>query len=186
MEKNNTTKVITGECRMSYEHVWEPVSIDGNSPKKYSACILIRKDDTATLKKFKLAQEAAVQNGIKSKWRGKKPANLKLPLRDGDTERPEDEAFAGCYFLNANANRAPGIVDLARNPILDREEVYSGCYCRFSINLYPFSASGNNGVAVGLNNVQKVRDGERLAGSSRAEDDFNDGYAGDSDLDDIL
>lgn len=93
MEKNNTTKVITGECRMSYEHVWEPVSIDGNSPKKYSACILIRKDDTATLKKIKLAQEAAVQDGIKSKWRGKKPANLKLPLRDGDTERPEDEAL---------------------------------------------------------------------------------------------
>ena len=87
-------------------------------------------------------------------------------------------------IFNANANRAPGIVDLARNPILDREEVYSGCYCRFSVNFYPFSASGNNGVAVGLNNVQKVADGERLAGGSRAEDDFNDNYTG--DLDDIL
>ena len=105
-------------------------------------------------------------------------------MRDGDAERPDDEAFSGCYFLNANANRAPGIVDLARNPILDREEVYSGCYCRFSVNFYPFSASGNNGVAVGLNNVQKVADGERLAGGSRAEDDFNDNYTG--DLDDIL
>lgn len=182
----NPCKVITGKCRMSYEHVWEATSIDGNSPAKFSACILIRKDDAETLKKIKRAQEAAIQDGIKSKWKGKRPANLKLPLRDGDTERPEDEAFAGCYFINANANRQPGIVDLALNPILDREEVYSGCYCRFSVNLYPFSASGNNGVAVGLNNIQKVSDGERLAGGSRAEDDFNDDYTGDGELDDIL
>lgn len=72
------------------------------------------------------------------------------------------------------------------NAILDREEIYSGCFCRFSVNLYPFSTNGNNGVAVGLNNVQKICDGERLAGGSRAEDDFDDGYEGDGDLDDIL
>lgn len=184
MDKNNNPcKVITGKCRLSYEHVFEAASINGSDPK-YSACIVIPKTDKATLTKIQAAVNAAIQDGIKSKWKGKKPVNLKLPLRDGDAERPDDEAFSGCYFLNANANRAPGIVDLARNPILDREEVYSGCYCRFSVNFYPFSASGNNGVAVGLNNVQKVADGERLAGGSRAEDDFNDNYTG--DLDDIL
>lgn len=184
MDKNNNPcKVITGKCRLSYEHVFEAASINGSDPK-YSACIVIPKTDKATLAKIQAAVNAAIQDGIKSKWKGKKPVNLKLPLRDGDAERPDDEAFSGCYFLNANANRAPGIVDLARNPILDREEVYSGCYCRFSVNFYPFSASGNNGVAVGLNNVQKVADGERLAGGSRAEDDFNDNYTG--DLDDIL
>lgn len=185
MDKNNNNpcKVITGKCRLSYEHVFEAASINGSDPK-YSACIVIPKTDKATLAKIQAAVNAAIQDGIKSKWKGKKPVNLKLPLRDGDAERPDDEAFSGCYFLNANANRAPGIVDLARNPILDREEVYSGCYCRFSVNFYPFSASGNNGVAVGLNNVQKVADGERLAGGSRAEDDFNDNYTG--DLDDIL
>lgn len=184
MDKNNNPcKVITGKCRLSYEHVFEAASINGSDPK-YSACIVIPKTDKATLAKIQAAVNAAIQDGIKSKWKGKKPVNLKLPLRDGDAERPDDEAFSRCYFLNANANRAPGIVDLARNPILDREEVYSGCYCRFSVNFYPFSASGNNGVAVGLNNVQKVADGERLAGGSRAEDDFNDNYTG--DLDDIL
>ena len=184
MDKNNNPcKVITGKCRLSYEHVFEAASINGSDPK-YSACILIRKDDGATLKKVRAAVEAATQTGIKDKWKGKKPVNLKLPLRDGDAERPDDEAFSGCYFLNANANRKPGVVDLALNPIMDREEVYSGCYCRFSVTFYPFSASGNNGVAVGLNKVQKVVDGERLAGGSRAEDDFNDNYTG--DLDDIL
>ena len=178
----NPTKVITEKCRLSYEHIWKPSSIDDNSPAKYSACIVIPKTDTKTIQKIQKAVEAATDEGVKSKWKGKKPANLKLPLRDGDEERPEDEAFKGCYFLNANANRRPGVVDLAR--ILDQDEVYSGCYCRFSINFYPFSASGNNGVAVGLNNLQKVADGERLAGGSRAEDDFDDDYTG--DLGDIL
>ena len=177
MDKNNNPcKVVTGKCRLSYEHIFEPSSIDGTSPAKYSACIIIRKDDTVTLKKLEQAEAAAIQEGIKSKWKGKRPPKLKTPLRDGDVDREGDEAFAGCWFINANANRQPGIVDLALNPIIDREEVYSGCYCRFSVNLYPFSTNGNNGVAVGLNNVQKVADGERLAGGSRAEDDFGDGY----------
>lgn len=179
-----TTKVITGKCRLSYEHLFEAHLMEGASKAKYGACIVIPKTDKATLAKIQAAVNAATQDGIKSKWKGKKPANLKLPLRDGDDERPEDEAFAGCYFVNANSDRAPGIVDLARNPILDREEVYSGCYCRFSVNFYPFSVNGNNGVACGLNNVQKVADGEPLTGRSRAEDDFGDDYTG--DLDDIL
>lgn len=179
-----TTKVITGKCRLCYEHLFEAHLMKGASKAKYGACIVIPKTDKATIAKIQAAVNAATQEGMKSKWKGKKPANLKLPLRDGDEERPEDETFTGCCFVNANSDRAPGIVDLACNPILDREEVYSGCYCRFSINFYPFSVNGNNGVACGLNNVQKVADGERLAGGSRAEDDFSDDYTG--DLDDIL
>lgn len=182
---SNPCKVITGKCRLSYGHIWEPSSMDENSPAKYSACIIIRKDDTKTLSKIRAAMDAATQDGIQSKWKGKKPANLKLPLRDGDEERPEDEAFKGCYFLNTNASRQPGVVDRDLNPILDKDELYSGCYCRFSINFYPFDKSGNRGVAVGLNNVQKLADGDRLSGGSRAEDDFDDDYT-DDDLDDIM
>lgn len=184
MDKNITTKVITGKCRLSYEHVWESHLMEGSTKPKFGACIVIPKSDKATLGKIRAAVEAAIQDGIKNKWKGKKPANLKLPLRDGDEERPEDEAFAGCFFVNANSDRQPGVVDLARNPILDHEEVYSGCYCRFSVNFYAFSKNGNNGVACGLNNVQKVADGDPLTGRSRAEDDFSDDFTG--DLSDIM
>lgn len=183
---NNPCKVITGKCRLSYAHIWEPSSMNENSPAKYSACIIWPKTDKVMTEKVRAATEAAIQDGIKSKWKGKRPpeSKLKLPMRDGDEERPEDEAFQGCYFINANSNKRPGVVDLARNPILDQEEIYSGCYCRFSLMFYPFSTNGNNGVAVGLNNLQKVSDGERLAGGSKVEDDFNDDYTG--DLDDIM
>lgn len=98
----------------------------------------------------------------------------KTPLRDGDLERPDDEAYANSYFINANSASAPGIVDAYRQPIIDHSEVYSGVYGRASINFYAFNSNGNKGIACGLNNLQKIRDGEPLGGKSRAEDDFDD------------
>lgn len=97
---------------------------------------------------------------------------LKTPLRDGDLERPDDPAYAGSYFVNANATSAPGIVDADRSPILTRSEVYSGVYGRASISFYAFNSSGNKGITCGLNNLQKIRDGEPLGGKASAESDF--------------
>lgn len=170
--KSPNTKVVTGKVRFSYAHIWEPHAIQEGQEKKYSLCILIPKSDTTTLRKIKAAIEAAKEMG-KEKWGGKIPANLKLPLRDGDEERPDQPEFAGHYFLNANSKQKPGIVDAQLNKILDQSEVYSGCYGRASINFYPFSVSGNRGVACGLNNIQKLADGEPLAGRSRPEEDFD-------------
>lgn len=67
---------------------------------------------------------------------------------------------------------APQIVDKAVKPILDRSEVYSGCYARVSIIFYAFNSNGNKGIACGLGNIQKIRDGEPLGGRSNAADDF--------------
>lgn len=178
MSKNyiNPTKVITGvNTRWSYANVWDPKSINGGAPK-YSVSLIIPKSDTATVNKIKAAIQAAYEEGEgKLKGSGKTvPALsvLKTPLRDGDLERPDDEAYANSYFVNANSATAPGIVDADRQPILDRSEVYSGVYGRASINFYAFNSNGNKGIACGLNNLQKIKDGEPLGGKSRAEDDF--------------
>lgn len=101
---------------------------------------------------------------------------LKTPLRDGDLERPDDEAYANSYFVNANSITAPGIVDIDRQQILEHSEVYSGIYGRASINFYAYNAKASKGIACGLQNVQKIRDGEPLGGHSRAEDDFDDDF----------
>lgn len=173
---NNPCTVITGVCRLSFEHVWKPSKMDEDSQAKYSASILIPKTDATTLQKVRAAQEASIKGGITSKWEGKKPVKLKLPLRDGDEERPDDPNYAGCYFLNATSSLKPGIVDMARQEITDEGLVYSGCYCRFALNFYPFSVRGNKGVAAGLNCIQKVRDGERLGGGMNAKDAFDDDF----------
>lgn len=169
MKATNSMKVITGpDTRWSYANVWEPKSINGGAPK-YSVSLIIPKSDTKTVAKIEAAIEAAYKEGEgKLKGNGKSvPALsvLKTPMRDGDLERPDDPAYA-------NATSAPGIVDVDRNPVLTRSEVYSGVYGRASISFYSFNSSGNKGIACGLNNLQKVCDGEPLGGKSSAESDF--------------
>lgn len=173
MNNNSKTKVITGTgTRLSYFHGWEPAAINGGTPK-YSVSVLIPKEDVQTVNAINAAIDAAIEEGV-SKFGGKKPnrAALKLPLRDGDLER-EDEAYSGHWFINANSTTAPQIVDRAVKPILDRGEVYSGCYARVSLSFYAFNSNGNRGVACGLGNIQKIRDGEPLGGRATAEDDFS-------------
>ena len=174
----NPTKVITGvKTRWSYANVWQAKSINGGTPK-YSVSLIIPKNDTKTVTAVKNAIQAAYEEG-QSKLKGSSksvPAltAIKTPLRDGDAERPDDEAYKDSYFINANSATAPGIVDAARNPIIEHSEVYSGVYGRASINFYAFNSNGNRGIACGLNNLQKISDGEPLGGKTRAEDDFAD------------
>ena len=177
MSKNsNPMKVVTGvNTRWSYVNAWEPKSINGGTPK-FSVSLIIPKSDTKTVAKIKAAIEAAYKEG-EAKLKGNSrtvPAlsAIKTPLRDGDAERPDDPAYANSYFMNANSNTAPGIVDADCQPILDRSEVYSGVYGRASVNFYAFNSTGNRGIACSLNNLQKIRDGEHLGGKSSAEDDF--------------
>ena len=184
----NPLKVITGkDTRWSYCNVWEAKAINGGTPK-FSVSLLIPKKDTVTVNKIRAAIEAAYREGeAKLKGNGKSVPALsviKTPLRDGDAERPDDPAYAGHYFVNANSATAPGIVDADCQPILTRSEVYSGVYGRASISFYAFNSSGNRGVACGLNNLQKIRDGEPLGGRASAESDFSD--FDDEDDDDFL
>ena len=173
----NETKVITSKVRLSYANIFEPKSINGSDPK-YSVSLIIPKSDTQLVETIKEAIENAKERD-KGKWNGKIPANLKTVFRDGDEERPDDEVYQGCYFVNANSTKAPAIVGLEKDRstgkaiTLGEEEVYSGCYARVSINFYGYNASGNKGIACGLGNIQKVEDGERLGGGSTAEEDFD-------------
>lgn len=185
---HNPMKVITGpNTRWSYANVWEAKSINGGTPK-FSVSLIIPKSDIKTINTIKAAVEAAYKEG-EAKLRGNSrtvPAlsAIKTPLRDGDTERPDDEAYKNAYFVNANATTAPGIVDADLNPILSRSEIYSGVYGRASITFYAFNSSGNRGIACGLNNLQKIRDGEPLGSKASAESDFAE-FANDDD-DDFL
>ena len=172
----NNTKVITGpNTRWSYANIWEAKSINNSAPK-FSVSLIIPKSDTKTIDKITKAIEAAyVEGEAKLKGNGKSvPAlkNIKTPLRDGDLERPDDEAYADSYFVNANSFTPPGVVDANLNEIITRSEVYSGVYGKASINFYAYNANGNRGIGVGLNNLMKIKDGTPLGGKASAESDF--------------
>ena len=178
----NSTKVVTGKVRFCYANVFEPVAMNEGETPKYSICILIPKSDTKTLNAINKAIEAAKVAGkakIADK-NGKIPSTIKMPLRDGDEERGDDPAFEGMMFVNANSNRRPAIVDRALNEIMSKEEFYSGCYGRASLNFYAFNVQ-SKGIAAGLQNLQKLEDGEMLAGGSTADEDFGGDNAWDDD-----
>lgn len=181
-----STKVVTGTVRFSYLNVFKPKAISEGQDLKYSVCLLIPKEDKATIKKIKDAIEAEKKAGAAEKWKGKVPSNLKTPLRDGDAERADEyPEYAGMYFLNANSSRKPVLLDESKDEILDQTELYSGCWGRANVNFYSFDVNGSRGIAVGLNALQKKRDDEPLGGMITAESaaaDFDDDYEDDDML----
>jgi len=169
-------KLVTDKTpvRFSYAHVHEPQSMVEGGVKKYSVCVLIPKTNTEQIAKINAAINAALEEGIK-KLGGKIPTVFKNPLRDGDLERPDNEECVGMMFFNANSTNPPGLFDAERNAIMDANEFYSGCYGRASVDFYAYNYNGTKGVAVGLNRLQKLEEGERLSGDSgSAESDFGD------------
>lgn len=114
--------------------------------------------------------QALLQKYGASKLSGIDPKHYAALLKD--VEVLKDATYKNSFFVNANSTTAPQIVDRSVQPILDRSEVYSGCYARVSVNFYAFNSNGNRGIACGLGNIQKVRDGEPLGGKSSAADDF--------------
>jgi hypothetical protein len=173
------TKVKTGKVRFSFCHVHEKHAINPGDKEKYSVCIIIDKSDKKTLSAIDAAVKAAIISGA-AKVGSPAPKNLKTPLRDGDIEREDDENFAGKMFLNASSGNKPGIVDKDRNEIMSNDEFYSGCFGRASINFYAYN-NQSKGIACGLNNLQKLADGDSFAGKTSAASDF----AEDDDFDDL-
>lgn len=182
MAEMNNTKVVTGKVRFSFVNVFEARAFGEGQTPKYSVMLLIPKSDVGTIARIKKAIDAAAQKGLSTKFGGKLPAVLKTTLKDADKDTDQDgEIFAdkwdytaGHYIINVSSKIQPQIVDADRNPIINPVEFYSGCYGRASINFFAYNNNGNKGISAGLNNLQKLEDGESLGSFTTAEQDFAD------------
>ena len=171
------TSIRLGPVRFSYVNVFSPRRNPDGTPGKYGVCVIIPKTDKEAYKLFKDAYENAAQLGKTNKWNGRLPSKVVLPLHDGDDEKPDDEAFKGCWYFNCSSTNKPGVRVREAGMIveaLEDDDFYSGCYGAVTVNLFPYNSNGNMGVGVGLNNVIKTEDGERLGGGRSADADFND------------
>lgn len=166
--------VITGEAMLSYPHLFEPEAMNEGEEPVYSACLVF--EQGADLRAIRKAIAAAATEvwGNKAKSMFESGA-LRNPIRrDGEAKGyPE-----GSVFINVRTRRKPGIVGPYRGPdgkpmpITDPDEVYAGCYVRASLRAFAYDNKGNKGVSFALNNLQKLRDGKRIDGRRRAEDEF--------------
>lgn len=166
-------KVTFGPCRLSYTHVFSKYNPDGDDKSaKYMTNVLIPAKEKETVAAIQKAIDAAKASGIVSKWGGKEPKKLDMPLRDGDDK--DDDVYAGMLYVNAKSSTRPGIVGRDKAPIVDEEEIYSGVWAYVSVTFYPYDTNGKRGVACGLNNIMKFKDDEKLGGRCSAETDFAD------------
>lgn len=170
-----STKVVTGKVRLSYAHLFEPFSIDGEQDPKYSVMLLIPKSDTKTIEDLRAAEGAAAEAGKSSKFGGKIPANLASIIRDGDEVAEDFPERKDHWFMSVTspATRKPGVVDQNVQPVMDATEVYSGCYARASLNAFPYTFGSKKGISFGLNHIQKIADGEPFGSITRPEDEFD-------------
>ena len=177
--KPASTKVTTPKFRASYANVFIARAINEGEDPKYSITMLFNKNDPG-LKRMKIAAKVARD----AKWGNKPPKNLRNPFRDGDEEEDKGDAYKGKIFVYASGKSKPGILDADKIDITSAEEFYSGCYARATINAFAYDTKGNKGISFGLNNLQKLGDGERLDGHTSADDDFDVYEPEDSDTQD--
>jgi len=159
------TMVVTGLCRLGYVKVLKPVAFSEEDAPKYSVQVMVPKKDKTTLKELNEAITLALENGKSKCFGGKIPAasSLRMPLRDGDAEFPDDENYEGMMFFNCTNTKKPMVVDRKRDLIEDDTEIYSGMWGKVALNAYAFNKK-SKGVAMSLSHIQKVKDGEPLGG----------------------
>ena len=172
--------MITTLVRFSYLNAFEAKATPSGA-MKFSASLLIPKNDVAGIKAITDAINEAVQKGLDTnKFTKVQVKGLRMPLRDGDVEFESGnrgEEYKGHFFLNASSANKPGVVKAQKGsapvPIFDPDDFYSGCYGRADVNFFPYNQAGNRGIGVGLNNLMLVREGERLDGRKSAEQAFS-------------
>lgn len=173
-------RVVTGKVRLSYCHLITPRAQEQGGKLKYSVTLLIPKSDVATKQKIDAAIQAAIQEGVASRWNGARPVQPPIPIHDGDglktTGEPFGEECKGHWVMTASSEQKPQIVDAFLNEIINATEIYSGMYGRVSIRFFAYASNGKKGIGCGLNNVQKLEDGVPLGGRTNANDDFGGGY----------
>ncbi len=100
------------------------------------------------------------------------------PFSDGD-KKPYD-GYAGTFYARAASQYPPVVLDTGNynkdikpQAILTEEEFYSGCYARASVTVFTWGKEfGKKGVSFGLQNVQKLADGEPFSGRGDPLADF--------------
>ena len=152
-----STKVVIKDVIGSYVYLREARE-NQNGEKDYSMQIILPKNHPQFGEKIKLSM-------------------LKIPLRDGDTEKENSPEYKNCYFFNAKAKKQPQIVnkynEFASEKDLD-DYCYSGATFCVSVNFYAFDKNGNRGVSAALNAVMLRKQTERIDGSVNAQAEFGE------------
>ena len=173
------SKIITPKFRVNWPSITKPKLNELSGKEEYSLIAIF--EPGTDLKPLQKAVEEAIMDKWgkdKTKW----PKNMRLPFRKGEEAKKESEDGMSYYpagysekvvWIRLKSVQRPGLVGPDMQDIIDDSEFYSGCYARASVNAYAYDQAGNRGVAFGLNNIQKLAEGEPLSGRPKPQDEFS-------------
>ena len=173
-------RLMTPPFRVSFPHVFQAASYNGGEPR-YSVQAVwepatFNEAGKKLWKQLKTAMNEEAQNRFK-KSISDFPANMHRGLRDGQEKAQMDGYGEGKVFSNITTKIRPGVVNAKREDLGpehgNADELYPGCYARATVGVYSYD-NKQKGVAIGLLNLQKVKDGERLDSRKNAAEDFDD------------
>lgn len=192
-EKSEVKRFTTPPFVLSYPHIWEAQASDlpGAKPKFSCQAIWTPAKFTDKDKKLWAAINAEIVRVVKEKFkvqgatRAEVHKNLrdkfegaKLGIRDGKARADQKGYGEGTLFASLTSTSPPGVVDLSNNRISPTEgnsdELYPGAMFRATVTVYAYDKNGGKGYALGLGNLQKIKDGDRLDSRVKAEDDFDE------------
>lgn len=176
MANEKSTKLMTPRFRVSFPDVFKPRAMQVGQTEKYAITMLFNMAEINKDPKQKALFDAMVaeaQRAVKEKWADKRPAGLRNPFRDGKEKAHLEGYGDGVIFVKASTTTKPGLIDGAKQDIISPDEFYAGCYARATVNVYAYDKAGNKGVSFGLQNIQKLADGEPFSGRTSAEEDFD-------------
>lgn len=164
------TRVMTPKFRVSFPAVFEPKLNTLNGKNEYSVVMMFDKNDKTVMAGLSELYDVATSVAVE-KFGENLPANLRMPFRDGDADRPE--YYKGYVWVTSRSTIRPGVVDQQCTLVTpDSPEFYAGCYCKATVQLFAYDAMGNKGVSMGLQNLQIVGRGEAFTMRKDAVDDF--------------
>jgi hypothetical protein len=182
-----SARVITPECTLSFPKIFAP-----DEKGKFGGVLVFKEGaDLSALKKAALhvatekfgAKAADMIRKGQIRWEGGPHHVFRT---DG-----EDKYGEGTVFINARTNTQPGAVSIYPDAngkparITDESQIYPGCVVRASVTAYWYDVDGNRGIAWALNNIQKLRDGDRLDSRVAAENEFEADPNAMADLDSL-
>ena len=178
----NVKKFITPVFRISFPKLFvaSKMDADDDGPPKFSCSAIWNPEKFTTSEKALWSaifaeMKARSLEVCKKEW--KSLASDKRGIRNGSEKDGMEGYGEGTRFANLTSKNRPGVIDKDKNEISSDEgnmdEIYPGCYCRATVNVYAYN-NKSKGVALGLRNIQKVKDGPRLDNRTDADEDFDE------------
>jgi hypothetical protein len=172
-------RVQTPVARLSYPALFKAQTNKErpDAAPKYSAVLIFPKSaDIAELKRIAKNALTAGAKDPNAVFGG--DDGFRSPFRDGNKKKDKKtgeimDGYENTIYFSASTTQAPGVVDeTGKGYIFDAEVIYAGCHVRAQVHAFFYDQKGNKGVAFGLDNIQKVGEGEKFSSRPDAREIF--------------